>query len=94
MKKSFLAGFVSLILISCGSVNRTMFGVTESTLVKTVAIEQNCPSENVKILDKVKGLHGAAYSIDACGKKLVYKQVGTVFMEAPKADEINSKYSK
>lgn len=94
MKKSFLAGFVSLILVSCGSVNRTMFGITESTLVKTVAIEQNCPSESIKILEKVKGLHGATYSLDVCGKRLVYKQVGSVFMEASKADEINSKYSR
>ena len=94
MKKSFLAGFVSLILVSCGSVNRTMFGITESTLVKTVAIEQNCPSESIKILEKVKGLHGATYSLDVGGKRLVYKQVGSVFMEASKADEINSKYSK
>ena len=94
MKKSFLAWFVSLILVSCGSVNRTMFGITESTLVKTVAIEQNCPSESIKILEKVKGLHGATYSLDVCGKRLVYKQVGSVFMEASKADEINSKYSK
>ena len=80
--------------MNCGSVNRTVFGTTEATLVKTVAIEQNCPSENVKIIEKVKGLHGATYSLDVCGKRMVYKQVGSVFMEASKADNLVNSMSK
>ena len=75
-----------LMFVSCGSVTRTMFGVTESTLIKTVSIEQNCEKENIKILDSNKGLHGATYALDVCGKRMVYKQVGSVFMEASKAD--------
>ena len=78
-------------IISCGSVNRTMFGTTENTLIKTVAIEQNCSSENVKIIEKVKGLHGATYALDVCGKRVVYKQVGSVFMEGEKANELLKK---
>lgn len=67
-----------------------MFGTTENNLIKTVSIEQDCPEENIKVLDKIKGLHGATYSLDACGKRLVYKEVGSVFMEASKADKVNT----
>ena len=78
---------MSLFLFSCGAVNRTMFGTTEKTLIKTVSIEQNCPKENVKILDRNKGLHGATYALDVCGKRMVYKQVGSVFMEQSELDK-------
>jgi RNA-binding protein YhbY len=87
MKKIiFLFGIV--ILVSCGSVNRTMFGTTEKNLIKTVAIEQNCDKENIEIIEKIKGLHGATYALDVCGNRVVYKQVGSVFMEASKADKM------
>lgn len=87
MRKISFYIIATVILVSCGSVSRTMFGATETTLIKTVSIEQNCDKEKVKIIDKVKGLHGATYSIDACGKRVVYKQIGTVFMEASQADK-------
>ena len=91
LRKLFLLSAV-LLLTSCGSVSRTMFGTTEKTLIKTVSIEQNCEQENIKIIDSNKGLHGATYALDVCGKRMVYKQVGSVFMEASKADEeLNSK---
>ena len=94
MKKFLLIGYTSIALVSCGAVNRTVFGTTEETLIKTVAIEQNCPSENVKIIERVKGLHGATYALDVCGKRIVYKQVGSVFMEASKADEMINSFKK
>jgi len=87
MKKLFLVSAV-LLLTSCGSVNRTLFGTTEKNLIKTVSIEQNCNQENIKVVDRNKGLHGATYALDVCGKRMVYKQVGSVFMEASKADEM------
>lgn len=92
MKKIILTSLL-LGLLSCGSVSRAVFGTTEKNLVKTVSIEQNCEKENIKILDKIKGLHGATYSLDVCGKRLVYKQVGSVFMEATKADKMVKKLS-
>jgi len=76
-----------LSIFSCGSVSRTVFGTTEKTLVSTVSIEQGCDKEKIKILDKTKGLHGATYALDVCGKRMVYKQVGSVFMEASQADK-------
>ncbi|MFZ3563414.1 hypothetical protein [Tenacibaculum finnmarkense] len=75
-------------MFSCGSITRTIFGTTEKTLIKTVSIEQNCEKENIKIIGKIKGLHGATYSLSACGKRLVYKQVGSVFMESTKANKM------
>ncbi len=75
-----------LMLTSCGSANRTMFGTTEKNLINTVSIEQNCPSEKIEILQKEKGLHGATYALNVCGNRVVYKQIGSVFMESSKAD--------
>lgn len=87
MKKLLLTLFISTFLFSCGSGARTVFGTTEKTLIKTVSIEQNCPQEDIKVLDSTKGLHGATYALDVCGKRMVYKQVGSVFMEQSVADE-------
>ena len=64
-----------------------MTGTTESKLLKTVAVEQGCLVENVRVIDKIKTMGNATYSLDACGKRVVYKQIGTVFMESSKADE-------
>lgn len=89
MKKLFLIT-TAFLLLSCGSVTRTMFGTTEKTLVKTVSIEQNCPQENIQITDKKKGIHGATYALEVCGKRMIYKQVGTIFMEASKTDMPNN----
>jgi uncharacterized protein YcfL len=75
-----------LMLTSCGSASRTMFGTTEKNLINTVSIEQNCPAEKIEILQKEKGLHGATYALNVCGNRVVYKQIGSVFMESSKAD--------
>ena len=94
MKKSFLIGSLSIVLLNCGAVNRTAFGTTENKLIQTVSVEQGCPKENIKILDKVKTLGNATYSLDVCGKRIVYKQIGSVLMEASKADNITNSMSK
>lgn len=87
MKKIIMIATASVFVASCGSLNRTMTGTTEAKLLKTVAVEQGCSVENVKVLDKIKTMGNATYSLDACGKRVVYKQIGTVFMEGSKADE-------
>ncbi|MGJ8745799.1 hypothetical protein [Polaribacter sp.] len=91
--KKIIAFTLLSTLLACGSVNRTVFGTTEKNLIKTVAIEQNCSKEKIKIVDSIKGLHGATYSLDACGKRIVYKQVGSVFMESSKADKMIKEFS-
>lgn len=87
MKKLLLIATTSVCVVSCGSLNRSMTGTTESKLLKTVAVEQGCLVENVRVIDKIKTMGNATYSLDACGKRVVYKQIGTVFMESSKADE-------
>lgn len=87
MKKTIIIPIILNTILSCGSVNRTMFGTTEKNLLKTVSIEQGCETENIVILEKLKGLHGATYALNVCGSRMVYKQVGSVFMEASKADQ-------
>lgn len=69
-------------LVSCGAYVRTISGTTESKLIKTVSLEQGCPAENIKVIDKVIGSASGTYSMDVCGKKMVYKLVGNTFMEA------------
>jgi hypothetical protein len=87
MKKLLLIVTLSVLVTSCGSLNRSMTGTTESKLIKTVSVEQGCSVENVKVLDKIRTMGNATYSLDACGKRVVYKQIGTVFMESSKAEE-------
>ncbi|TVZ26798.1 hypothetical protein JM83_1788 [Gillisia sp. Hel_I_86] len=87
MKKLVYLACLGTLIWSCGSVNRTMFGTTEKTLLKTVSIEQGCDQEDIKIIDSVKGLHGATYALNVCGNRMVYKQVGSVFMESSEADK-------
>jgi hypothetical protein len=94
MKKILLISSVSIVLLSCGAVNRTAFGMTESKLIQTVSVEQGCPKEEIKILDKVKSTGNATYSLDVCGKRIVYKQIGSVLMEASKANNITNSMSK
>lgn len=94
MKKIILLSALSFSLFSCGSVSRTWTGSTEKNLIKTVSIEQNCSKENIKIVDRIKRSGGATYSIEACGKRYVYKQVGSVFMEATKAKNLSNSLTK
>lgn len=88
MKKLFLGTFAIAILTSCGAAVRTMFGATEHRLIKTVAIEHNCSEDSVKIINKTKRVGNATYSLDACGKRVVYKQVGSVFTESKQMDSM------
>lgn len=94
MKKLLLIVTTSALVTSCGSLNRSMTGTTESKLIKTVSVEQGCSVENVKVLDKIRTAGNATYSLDACGKRFVYKQIGTVFMESSKAEETARKMGK
>lgn len=88
MKRILLIFVLSIVLFSCGSTTRIVSGATESKLLKTVSIEQGCSVENLKIVEKVKGVGQATYAIEGCGKKFIYKQVGSVFMESSKSDKL------
>ena len=84
MKKIIFISLLSVTLFSCGSVTRTVSGSTES-------IEQNCPVGELKVVEKVKGVGQATYAIEGCGKRFVYKQMGSIFMESSKADSMLQK---
>ncbi|MGP2571391.1 hypothetical protein ACT4R9_00055 [Ornithobacterium rhinotracheale] len=87
MKKvAFILGVV--VLTSCNSFGRFMSGVSEFSLLKTVSVEKGCPLESVKIIDKVQTAGNATYRVNACGKEFVYKQVGSVFLEASEANKL------
>ncbi|MDY3352412.1 hypothetical protein PG357_10535 [Riemerella anatipestifer] len=94
MKNLVLVASVATMLVSCGEMNRAMFGVTEKKLIQTVSVEQGCSTENIKVLDKVVTTGNATYALDVCGKRMVYKQIGSVFMESSKADETINNLNK
>ncbi len=62
-------------LCSCGSVKNQ------------VAVETGCPKENIKLISKSTNFfsQNATYAYDACGKRVVYKKVGSVYMRAEDA---------
>ena len=87
MKKIFIIVLV-IGMSSCGALNRSVSGATINNLKEQVAIEQGCEEENIKLLDKQQAAGNATYALDVCGTRMVYKQVGSVFMEASKADSM------
>lgn len=88
MKHLFFAVTTAFVITSCGAISRGTTGTTESKLIKIVSVEQGCPVENIKIIDKVKGLGSGSYALEVCGKRMVYKQAGTTFMESSKMQAI------
>ncbi|WP_395092842.1 hypothetical protein ACF3NR_02205 [Vaginella massiliensis] len=86
--KKILFVFCGMSIISCGGLNRTVMGASEPAVIKTVAIEKGCPKEQVKIVERIKRMGNATYRVEACGKQYVYKQVGSVIMEAEQANNI------
>jgi hypothetical protein len=87
MKKFTLLLF-AIALSSCGASMRTMSGATINNLKKQVSIEQGCDIDKIAILEKQQASGNATYALDVCGKRMVYKQVGSIFMEAAKADKM------
>ncbi|MCT3736133.1 hypothetical protein HZQ80_18400, partial [Elizabethkingia anophelis] len=47
-------GIAILSLTSCGAYVRSISGATKGNLIKTVALEQGCPEDKVKIIDEVR----------------------------------------
>ena len=86
--RKILLTLCGISLISCGGTNRAVMGAGENAVVKTVAVEKGCPKEEIKITERIKRLGNATYRVDACGKQYVYKQVGSVIMEAEQADSM------
>ncbi|MDV3950027.1 hypothetical protein CMT75_16040 [Elizabethkingia anophelis] len=88
MKNMYLSlGIAILSLTSCGAYVRSISGTTKGNLIKTVALEQGCPEDKVKIIDEVRASASATYYLDACGKKVIYKQQGFYFIEVSQAKE-------
>ncbi|MCG8808913.1 hypothetical protein G1K57_12290 [Tenacibaculum finnmarkense] len=78
----------AIALTSCGAAMRTMSGATINTLKKQVSIEQGCAIEKIELLEKQQAAGNATYALNVCEKRMVYKQIGSVFMEAAKADKM------
>lgn len=91
MKKIFYFVATSSVLFSCAALARGTTGATKSKLIQTVSVEQGCAEENIKILNESRNYASATYSLDVCGNRMVYKQVGTVFMQALQADKLLNK---
>lgn len=90
MKKSLML-ISTISLFSCGSISRQVFGNTEEDLIKQVSIETGCPSSKIVVTEKIQNLGNATYALNVCDKKVIYKQVGSVFMKADEADRLLNK---
>lgn len=73
-------------LTSCGASMDTS-GETTDNLKEQVSIEQGCAIEKIKILNKHQTSSDTTYSLNVCGKRMAYKQVGSNFIEASKAEK-------
>lgn len=69
------------VFVILGCVVLTSCGASSSAVKKTVAIEKDCPKDQVEILEKEKGLGRATYKIEACGETYIYKVIGTTISE-------------
>lgn len=87
MKKGVFLSF-AVIAISLTIGCRSMGKSGLRSLVKVVAVEQDCPEENVKILDSFHKSGGGYYKLEACGKIVRYKKIGSVFMEQKAAEKL------
>jgi len=84
MKKTILVLLVTGFLTSCASI----MGYSEKDVIKTASVEQNCPISDVKVVDKIKRMGNSTYYLEVCGERKVYKTVGSVIMEAEKAEKM------
>lgn len=80
MKKFLLISLLSAISLSCEATAKATHGTTENKLIKIVSVEQGCPVGDIKVIDKGRG----SYALDVCGKRMVYRQAGSTFMESSK----------
>ncbi len=85
MKKILLLTTMFFLTISCSSAK--YLGYDEKSVVKTAAVEHNCPVEKVKVINKIKKLGNSTYLLEICGERKVYKTVGSVIMEKEKVGE-------
>lgn len=75
---------MTIISFSCRSIGKSGL----NSLVKVVSVEQDCPVENIKILESFHKSGGGYYKLEACGKVVRYKKIGSVFMESEKAEKM------
>lgn len=69
------------LLILTGIISLASCGVSQKSVMKTVSIEKDCPRENIKVLEKEKGMGRATYKVKACGETYIYKVIGTTISE-------------
>lgn len=80
MKKLFIAS-VALLVLSCGSINRTLTGTTVDAAKKQASVEYGCPVEKIKLIEKTTHTGNATYALDVCGTRRVYTQIGSTLQE-------------
>ncbi len=84
MKKIILSLGIICLTTSCASI----MGYSEKDVIKTASVEQNCPISDIKVVDKIKRAGNSTYYLEVCGIRKVYKTVGSVIMEAEKAENM------
>lgn len=93
MKKMLVLPIILLgLILAVGC--RSMGKSGKRSLVKVVAIEQDCPVENVKILESFNRAGGGYFKLEACGEIVNYRKFGSTFMERESAQKMVDSLSK
>lgn len=87
----------SILFTSCGTYMRAISGSTEKDMLKKVSLETGCSIADIKVIDKSKKATSTGndvYVLDVCGKRMVYKHIGSVFMRDKEADKLMEEVQK
>ncbi len=84
MKIKTLSASILVLLANCAVMPSKDTFESSEKLIGTVAFDTDCPKKKIQILKSEHGMDWGRYNINACGKSLKYKRIGSVYMEASK----------
>lgn len=83
--KRLIILIVAITLTSCGASMKSTNESTTESLKQRVSYEQGCNTDKIEILSKQQVSGNTNYTLDVCGKRMVYIQSGSDFIESSKA---------
>lgn len=75
---------IAIALTSCGASMKTSNESSAENLIQKVSFEQGCNADKIEILSKQQVAGNTNYTLDVCGKRMVYIQSGSDFTESSK----------
>jgi hypothetical protein len=86
-----LATLATLLLASgCGAAaSQQRSAIDRAEVVMSASFDHDCPPAEIRVLESAQGEGPGTrrFLLDVCGRRRVYKGVGTIFFEAPAPGE-------